>query len=238
VSAIDITQFVRMQEVLQRRLTSQGFDLMQSFEVGRYNRAVDADFRLPTFGNPRNVGILVGNTKALWPAFFRAYQDNTSLRSNPNPLDSYTETSFREALAGVDLPYEIRFGHSATPSPVAMQTLAHISGLAHLSPSHLNIHPDHGPWIALRAAIVWNWQEELTEPSLKDPCQGQCKHVCIPLFDAALTAMDKDHTHQQMLTNWQAWLKVREACPVGRDSRYCEAQIRYHYIHDRSGLDA
>ncbi|MGH8586497.1 MAG: hypothetical protein ACREWE_10055 [Gammaproteobacteria bacterium] len=40
------------------------------------------------------------------------------------------------------------------PRRVAMQRLAHLSGLAYLSPSHLNVHATYGPWIALRAAVV------------------------------------------------------------------------------------
>ncbi len=35
-----------------------------------------------------------------------------------------------------------------------MQRLAHASGLARLSPSHLSVHGTDGPWIALRAAVV------------------------------------------------------------------------------------
>ena len=29
--------------------------------------------------------------------------------------------------------------------------------------------------------------------------------------------------------NWQDWLAVRDVCPEGRDHRYSETQIRYHY---------
>ena len=35
-----------------------------------------------------------------------------------------------------------------------MLHLAEASGLAHVGPAHLAIHPQHGPWFGLRAVIV------------------------------------------------------------------------------------
>lgn len=49
---------------------------------------------------------------------------------------------------------EVRWTHDLPPRRVAVQRLAHLSGLAYLSPSHLSAHVTYGPWIALRAAIV------------------------------------------------------------------------------------
>ena len=39
-----------------------------------------------------------------------------------------------------------------------------IAGLAHTSPSYLSIHPEHGPWIGLRAVIVLDADCALDEP--------------------------------------------------------------------------
>jgi hypothetical protein len=36
---------------------------------------------------------------------------------------------------------------------------------------------------------------------------------------------------------WRAWVAVRDACPVGRASRYGDEQIRYHYAKDRGVLE-
>ena len=35
---------------------------------------------------------------------------------------------------------------------------------------------------------------------------------------------------------WRLWLAVRDACPVGREHRYGDDQIGYHYRHDRTLL--
>jgi hypothetical protein len=36
--------------------------------------------------------------------------------------------------------------------------------------------------------------------------------------------------------DWRAWLAVRDACPIGRDYRYDDDQLRYHYTKDRAAL--
>ena len=33
--------------------------------------------------------------------------------------------------------------------------------------------------------------------------------------------------------NWELWVAVRRACPIGKEHAYSEEQIRYHYIHER-----
>lgn len=33
-----------------------------------------------------------------------------------------------------------------------------------------------------------------------------------------------------------SWIAVRDACPIGREHRYPEDQLRYHYTKDRSLL--
>jgi cyanocobalamin reductase (cyanide-eliminating) / alkylcobalamin dealkylase len=35
---------------------------------------------------------------------------------------------------------------------------------------------------------------------------------------------------------WRAWLAVRDACPVGREHRYGDDQIAYHYAKRRDAL--
>jgi methylmalonic aciduria homocystinuria type C protein len=36
--------------------------------------------------------------------------------------------------------------------------------------------------------------------------------------------------------SWRLWLAVRDACPVGRSSRYPDEQCEYHYRPSRSLL--
>jgi len=57
---------------LSSHLRLFGFDLIQPFAVGWYNDAVDESLRLPDFGDSGRLGLLVGNSRALWPVFLDA----------------------------------------------------------------------------------------------------------------------------------------------------------------------
>ena len=57
------------------------------------------------------------------------------------------------------------------------------------------------------------------------------------LAGAALTgraAGSLDHGHVE--AQWADWLALRDRYGVGREHRYSDAQIRYHYTRDKSVL--
>jgi hypothetical protein len=35
---------------------------------------------------------------------------------------------------------------------------------------------------------------------------------------------------------WGNWLKLRDSVPIGKEYRYCNDQIAYHYLKDKSVL--
>jgi methylmalonic aciduria homocystinuria type C protein len=128
-----------------------GLDLVQPFQVAWYNRPVADAFRLPDFGRSSALGILVGNTRAIWPRFLDALRANRPGPDERNPLDSYVQAIVLPALEPLIPRSEVRWAQDPPPC-LAVQRLARLSGLAYLSPSHLNVHATYGPWIALRAS--------------------------------------------------------------------------------------
>ncbi|KAI9138659.1 hypothetical protein BKA69DRAFT_761796 [Paraphysoderma sedebokerense] len=149
-----------------------------SQKLKRYNLAVADQFRLPTFSyaavnetflesngqeERTTLGILVGNTKLLWPCFINYLKANPSHIDNLNPVDSYVANSLEASLdqtlsnlfqSSSLLPkFEIRYYWDKAPKFVAMQRLAHEAGLAYYNTDcFLNIHSEYGPWLALRSA--------------------------------------------------------------------------------------
>ncbi len=212
---------------LTRRCTAAGFDLLAPFAI------TDADPRLARFDRPRALGLVVGNTRALWPRFLETLRADPALRADADPLDRYTERSLAAAVAALDLRTAIYVAHAPTAQGyVPIQALAVRAGLAALSPTGLCVHPVYGPWIALRAVIAIDADGPDDGAPIAQPCD--CTHRCAPLraaldARAARFAPDED--------GWQAWLAMRDACPVGRAHRYGEDQIAYHYTRDRSRLD-
>ena len=210
---------------------------MQPFQVAGYNRVVDEELRLPDLGRSSALGVLIGNTRALWPCFLDAVRKNPRALDEDHPLDRYVGAAVLRALRPVGHRWEARFAHEPPPRRVAMQRLAHVSGLAYLSPSHLSVHAAYGPWIALRAAVVIDIDGPANAPpEPPNPCPD-CERDCMPKFRQAVAVAEvMPETHAEIERHWQAWLAVRDACPVGRSHRYGDDQIRYHYTKDRDSL--
>jgi len=183
-------------------LAAAGFDIVHPFATeGR-------------FATPHRLGLLVGNSRALWPSFVAAMRD-PALAAHPHPLDHYTEQTLTQAFPG----RPILFGHRRYDGAfVPLQQLAVATGLGAMAPNHLVIHPRFGPWFALRAVVLVDGDPPTSELVAK-PCS--CGTACPRALEAALASSGPE--------TWRAWLAVRDACSL-RSERYSEDQIRYHYL--------
>lgn len=214
-----------------------GLDLVAPFPVGLYNRAVDAAWQLPTLGSDSHLGLIIGNTRALWPRFLDALRAEPARLDEPHPLDRYVAETVTAVLSDLPVRVEHRLADEPPPRRVAMQRLADLAGLAWLSPSHLCIHPVFGPWIALRAAVVVEMESPPGPPPSSQPTCADCATRCLPPFERAIAAVgDPIEAHSQVSTHWRRWLASRDTCPIGREHRYDDDQIEYHYTKNRAIL--
>ena len=221
---------------LRARCDEAGLDIVHPFSLAWFNDGVTPSLRLPDGGRPGALGVLIGNTRRIWPAFTRVLRNDPALLDAEHPLDTYVERALTDA-AGLTITarHVILWAHRTTPRPIAIQRIAHASGLAHLSPSQLSIHPHYGPWWALRAVIVVDTDGPVDErPRAPDPCTA-CSKPCLGAFERALAATDLGRPGD-VERQWRPWANVREVCPEGQASRYGEDQLRYHYAKDRSVL--
>jgi methylmalonic aciduria homocystinuria type C protein len=221
-------------ESIAERCAAGGIDLCATCASEDYDAAVPPEFRLPDVGRPRALVVVVGNTRALWP-----HVRDAVARGDEHPVDEHVARVVRDAVEAALAPLsprpraQIRFAPEPPPRRLAMQRLAHVAGLAWLAPSHVCVHPDFGPWIALRAAIVIDVEGPPPRPPIAPPCD--CATGCQPALDRALAA-GPPRDQAELRERWRLWLAVRDACPVGRGHRYDDDQIAYHYAGDRSGL--
>lgn len=193
---------------MEARLRDVGLDLWAEFPTAELD---------PELARSGAKAVLIGNTRALWEKFVAAR------REDPDPLDAYVMREVRAAFAGV--PCEIRWAH-VVPAEVAIQQAAVVAGLAWLSPSHLCVHPEYGPWIALRAVVVLDEPAPPSRPRVAAPCD--CARGCGPAFERACAA-GVPGTTEELRERWKLWLAVRDACPVGQRHRYVNSQIAFHY---------
>lgn len=207
-----------------------GLDLSAAFNVRKYNLQAFGNERLFDFDRPDALGILVGNTRRLWPVFKRALEANAALRADANPLDTYVTAQLRALAAkALQRPFQIVFAHATSPKPFPIQRLAEAIEFAALSPSHLAVHPLHGPWLALRAVVLVD--AEGPPPSLQrlvSPCRG-CSAPCVPALRRAVELTPPPLSEDSIAEHAADWIAIRDACPVGRASRYEDEQLTYHY---------
>ena len=214
---------------LQAIAAPAGLDLVHPFAVGWFNRTVAEAERLDDYGSPASLGILIGNTRALWPPFTRRVEQDSRLRQAAHPLDTYVEQAAAALLAELEpLPARAYFAHIVRPRAVPMQRLAEAVGFAGLSPVQLSIQPRVGPWFAMRIVLIVDVPGPGSEPpSLERPCQG-CSQPCVAPFQRAL-ASSAELSQRSVAEHAAEWIAVRDACPVGRGFRYGEDQLAYHY---------
>lgn len=205
-----------------------GLDLVHAFPLGAC-RALLTEPELGVLGlsGDDRLALLVGNTLALWPRFRAALAADPELAGSSDPLDRYVERSVERARLALGASAAVHFAHVREPAPLPIQRIAQASGLAWLSPSHLSIHPLHGPWIALRALVVVDVPGPSQISPTPDPCTA-CDKPCLPALNAALDG-ELVASPGAEPPRWRAWLRIRDACPIGRGSRYAEDQIEYHY---------
>lgn len=219
---------------IARACAAAGFDLCAAGLVADYNVRVPDALRLPDLGRPQALVVVIGNTAALWPRFQAALAD-PRLAAAAHPLDTYAATAITAAIDATagGLRRELRFAPEPPPRRVALQQLAEATGLAAIAPSHLAIHPIYGSWFGLRAAIVLDVDGEPATPAPRPACD--CAIGCGPPMARAMAA-GPPRDGRELRERWRLWLAVRDACPVGRDHRYGDDQLTYHYTGDRARL--
>ena len=211
------------------RLCAHGLDLVRPFAVADVAAAL-GDFPLETFGQPRALGLVVGNSRALWPRLLAELPEPMG----EHPVDEHCARALSAAAAATGLRHTIYPSHVTEPRAIPIQRIAAAAGLADLSPSHLSVHPQHGPWIALRAVVTFD-AEGPPLPEEPPALCARCDRPCMAALDRAL-AVDQHRNRASIAEHQKLWIAVRDACPVGRDSRYGADQIGYHYGKDRALL--
>lgn len=209
--------------VISGQLARAGLDILQAFP----SRLVGEVAGLPV--RPDRLGLLVGNTRALWPHVIHAVQRDGALRDSRDPIDGYCAQRIERALEGTGYSFAVHWAHTPPPDAYPIQALAHAAGLCDVAPCRLAVHERYGPWFALRAAAVIDLPGPETArpaPALCAPCPAPCRTP----FEAALAG------GADLEGDWRRWLAVRDACPIGREHRYSERQLEYHYTKRRDLL--
>jgi hypothetical protein len=190
---------------------------------------------------PGAAALLIGNHgRAMWHAFAASPEFSDG---RPDPMDRWTRRVVLGALAGLPQPSRALFPFGADLWP--FQRFAKRAMGLKPSPLGLLIHPQYGLWHALRAAIVFP-QIDAPEPQVRElihpcdaciekPCLNTCPvnafspsgfavTACRSYIDGPISSQSDSSGPDCMNEGCAA----RNACPVGAEWRYGEAQLRFH----------
>jgi hypothetical protein len=200
-------------------MDKDGFGIFHRFDA----HAVARELSLPRLADPaRPVGYLIGTTRWMWGRFIEALARDPALANDPDPVDRFTEQFVQRmctAMHGTAVYSHRQYDGAFLP----FQRIAVAAGFAALAPTNLLVHRTYGPWFALRAVLLAGGDVPARETATL-PCT--CDEGCMRALTAARASQD----------SWEAWLAVRDACPVGRNYRYFDDQIAYHGTKDRRFL--
>jgi hypothetical protein len=222
----------------KRRLSLTGFSISHGFQLS------DLDFKNAHFEHLTNqfesakTGLLIGNTFTLWDPFIDWLKNKSDWKSLENPLERYAHDKITSAVEDHFDDAAVFWTRETTDYLVPVQKLCHHSGLAYLSRGHFNVHPLYGPWFALRALVLLPGDYEFSKSPVRNPSDALVENKVKNQFDLlckqASSVLDSEHVR----TRWQGWLALRDMYEVGKEYRYSDSQIRYHYTHDKEILEA
>ncbi|DAZ97602.1 TPA: hypothetical protein N0F65_002221, partial [Lagenidium giganteum] len=244
----------------------RGLDVVLPLTVEKYNAllARQADPKFLRFQLPpqltdtlrSHLMVLIGNTKNLWPPFLEAVIAEMEAETTqpgsiaPHPIDRYVE---RNILAVVDdLP------QSGLPSPsqtfwvtdtepgrmILAQKMALAAEAVALCPAaQLCVHPEFGPWLAFRCALLFAVEEEDGQDDqerrrVHSSCghPDDLHHVLQTQMDEALAAAQNSSSTKVAPDAWKKWVLPRISMAPRHPWMYPPQQILYHYTKDLAYL--
>jgi epoxyqueuosine reductase QueG len=200
-------------------LDAGGLNLLACFAVRDWDAAgppveLRAEALLP---GARSLLVAGSGGRALWRHFTEALAVDPRA-AEPHPLDRYVRGVLARAEAILD---EAGLAHRRFEPTFAFQPrldfrrLAALAGLGSPSPIGLIVHPEFGPWWALRAAWLIAAELPATPPCARpcDGCPAPCRAALAPGVEGTI---------------WAATREARLACRLD-GARYDDEQLTYHY---------
>jgi epoxyqueuosine reductase QueG len=204
--------------VVRSALAGSGIELVGSCGIAAYDARAPELYRAEALlSGARGVVVAGSAGPALWRAF-RVHMASTHGWDESHPYDAFVAQLLARAdgaLASAGIRHRRFDAAFCAPLRVNFAILGELAGLGRLGPFGLLIHPDHGPWWALRGA--WLVDAEVEPPlTARAVCAG-CPAPCVGGWQNAAAGVA------------HATAEVRGRCVVGQASLYDDDQIDYHY---------
>lgn len=233
---------------LRAALAPDGLNLVGAAAVAEYDSLLASEHALARRFPEAVTAIVVGNGGgAFWRAFRAACAGSPALAADPDPLDRFTEAcvdqAVRRVAGGVScrVLYPFRFASE----PVSFLRLAAVAGLGTAGRVGVLLHPEYGPWIAFRAAVLVPFAVDAPRPAEGfDPCPGCVERACMPACPAGAVSDDGWDIPRcaayraREADGCAAGCHARVACVIGRAHRYPADALAHHQRRAKPALAA
>jgi len=216
-----------------------GLNLIGVAPVAVYDASVPEPYRLGAAARGARAAIVIGNGGgALW----RHVALRPEHLSRRHPLDDFTT----EIMETVALPIAERLGlhpvlrlpHRSSTPPLSFVHLAEAAGLGTRSRLGVLLHPEYGPWLALRGALLVDEAPAAARPAAGfDPCttcrDRPCVAACPGIAISPTAGWDVPRCIAFRVGEGDAnpcedRCHARIACVYGRVHRYPDAALAHH----------
>jgi hypothetical protein len=229
-------------ELVRAAVAPSGLNLIASISAARYDAEVPEPMRVAVADREVRSIIVVGNGGGDFWSAYKAYAvASPGWYQRENPLDDFT----RVVVEGTLAPAVQAQGVSCTPiypfvgsSPkLNFMQLGKLAGLGGQSIVGVLVHPNFGPWIAFRAALLVDIEIEAPGDALGfDPCQTCIARSCVSdcpaeaVSSAAGWDLRRCLTHRvEQETDCAPRCHARVACVLGPQHRYPDDELAYHH---------
>lgn len=208
-----------------------GLNLHAVFDVDALPAPLVADLRRDFSPSHRSRQlILIGNAgRAMWAAL-----KASGLKSD-DPIDDFSVRAVMEWFAA-QFPANRCTLLYPGDGPVGLQTLGRLAGWHHPTPFMLGILPQWGSWFGYRVALLTDTALAPTVPLQgASPCAACAERPCIAACPAQAMAggefvLEKCARYRKQAdSRCRTGCVARDACPVGREHRYDDEQMRHSY---------
>jgi hypothetical protein len=204
--------------IVRRALRGTGIEAIASCEARAYDACAPEALQSKVWLQGARGVVVAGSAgPLLWRGFLERMNKRPELWGSSHPYDEFVAGLLAradEALGAAAVRFRRFDAAFRAPVRVDFVALARLVGLGNPGPFGLLIHPEHGPWWALRGA--WIVDAEVDAPAVPtSPCSG-CPAPCVGGWQNAGGI-------------GRATAEVRGRCIVGQGSRYDDDQIAYHY---------
>ncbi len=228
---------------LRRILSPYGLNLVGVTTVGAYDAVVPPSHRAPPGTDPAGAIVVIGNGGgAFWSAYRRHFERHPEDADREHPLDDYTAMVMQHEalplLRRLGVRAELRLPFDANAPLLSFVHLAEAAGLGRRSLLGVLVHPEYGPWMALRGALLVDVALVAPRPAAGfDPCPSCVERPCLEACPGGAVSHPAGwdvprciafRVEQAAENPCRDRCHARVACVYGRRHRYPDEALAYH----------